>query len=274
MKVDLGAKEHSIVSTAFAVGFNRNITPEEVASLQPVVDSLKIELPQVQEILSAKVEVQPGGSSHTQNFIKSGLSLQCHARDGSVEWKLAVSDDHIIVQCFKYTRWLNVWDKAKSYLGSVLTGLRVAAPSLKLTAATLTVTDNFSMNCHSEDYDYTALFSKNCPYLTRNMEKVGPDWHVHQGWFEFLKGAAAGRMLQQLNLGSLGHDSRVVVTIEHVISFRLASPILMGDLGAAATNSVDTYFQRGHSENKTILKKLLNDGMAARIQLNVEKNHD
>jgi hypothetical protein len=242
------------------------MTPDEVAAMQPAIDSLDNELPVRIEVANARIDLQDGhGQAQTQ---RAGQVRQRLAPDGRPQWQLNASEDHLMVQCTEYHQWRSEWQRARRYLQIMCTPLAEAAPGMGVVALVHSALDRFVFNGDPDSYDHRVLFQEDCRYLTPQIVDSGAIWHIHQGWLESMEIPIRGRLLQLVNLGSVVESGRAVTSIDHGIHYQFANPEpLSVFFGPAAHRVPDTFFEDAHRRNKDLLISTLQDDALEQIGL-------
>ena len=139
--------------------------------------------------------------------------------DASQAWVLQAQGNLLLVTCFDYTNWRDVWARANRYLTTMI---RAVTTPIHLAEVGFQVVDKFICpeGGDRSKYDVNEVFVEACPYLTSKVKTSGHFWHVHQGWFEETEGLETeeARTLHQLNLTN-GEEQleqvRIATTIDH-----------------------------------------------------------
>ena len=111
-------KAHSIVETVFFIQFNKPFSDSTKSKLIAIGDDLKDQLPKSNLInkTAFKFDMSALNNSSVNEIEVVGIELQKTNDDGSLSWMLRIAEDIISVHCLDYTRWDDVWEKAKYYL--------------------------------------------------------------------------------------------------------------------------------------------------------------
>ena len=150
------------------------------------------------------------------------------------------------------------------YITAVLAPVSLAGNPVMATS--LQFIDRYTFNGESGDAKAELLFVKDNEYISARCFTAGSLWHCHTGWFDSPN--PAGRVLNQLNVGSSVVDQASTVTIEHRVTLHLSTPrqsfeaLLDPPDGSLSLGvALDTL----HDKNKSILGVILQPEMIARI---------
>ena len=273
------AEHNAIEAVAFVVVFARDFTPREAEFLLSLEASLKDELPAVLRVNDMVINIVDGPNASpmsSQGQQLTGILLQHFREDGRPDWALRATGNRVIVNCWKYTRWNEVWPKARRFLLAALN--LVAADSNGIAQTGLQVVDKFIYDKlpGPEDYTIGEIFRDECPYLTQQARAAGQLWHVNQGWFgeSTVKDIYGGRTLHVLNLasGAIG-QTQLVTTIDHLAQTDFAGNVLPVSAMTSPARSdrsgalVDDLFTWKHKVNRTVLLASLTDAKRQAIGL-------
>lgn len=260
------ADSNAIEAVAFAITLSRVFTPREVESLSTIETLLKDDLPHAVKVSDFLVNVdagsQQGPAVSFQQQSASGILLQKNSASGRAEWALRAAAETIVVNCWNYTSWDEVWPKAKKYLSSAIAAACVDQQLYAVSLATQVI-DKFIYEDSGSSVDYSVdeVFSQDCPYLTPMARNSGKFWHVHQGWFDDAADLR-GRVLNVLNISS-GEPAPSVLhtTIDHQCVTQFRSPVEISSLLGRDSISdcvLDHMFGIHHSMNRQMITRALN----------------
>lgn len=271
------AGSNAIEAVAFVLTFAREFTQAEIEFLLSLQEKHKAELPSFLKIqgltvnLADSTEKKPTVMHQTQKF--TGVLLQHFQETGKPDWALRVSNNIIVVNCWLYTRWDEVWPKAKKLLLSA--SQVVDSDSNGITSMTMQTVDKFEYDGIPSSYSITDVFNAESPFLTKKAIGAGTQWHVHQGWFENLaeQGDQGLRRLNVINLASALHNEKLVSTIDHVGKIDFLNGVLPAREISSPSDLppndliIDQIFNELHEGNVNVLLQTLSSEMLNSIGL-------
>ena len=263
---------NAIDEIAFVVLFKENFDRSTIEKIKELHSSLSAELTHIEPIKVMQVKVDSAaGESSTAFSQLSGYKLfkPSITKQGRFDWSLIVEGNNIVVGCSAYSRWNEVWPKARGFLEQAVT--RIHGSGNAVVEIGFQCVDRFKTDIRSEaDYHVDQIFNSDSSFLTRAVfEKNQVAWHVHQGWFvESADSLRTG--LVNLNISTNLADMHIT-TINHVVKTKRTDGALVdtGELfNSDLSNSyIDLVINRAHSLNKEILLNLLNEDMLQKIGL-------
>lgn len=266
------AQHNAIERMAFGLVCIRDFSSADLERMPDLHARFKDQLPKFETTQAVVLNVVPAAVSPVVNK-QAGALMTAFSRDGTgrPEWELRVEANQIVVTCHDYTRWSEVWPKAHLFLQAAAQLLHSADNGVQEIA--LNVIDRFVCPPIDapETYSVWAVFRGDCPHLTKQVTTVGPNWHVHSGWFEdaahLLPGA---RVLHQVNLsGVLLQDRGARMTIDHRALLRNGSapvPLAVAVVADGATESlVGRAFNALRERNMEVIKQTMNDEQLAAV---------
>jgi uncharacterized protein (TIGR04255 family) len=260
-------ERHAIAEVVFQLVLDQNFSPKGIQSLIDTHAKWKDDLPRLN--VHTPIEIPLLGSEGSGVVSLSGgspggVSFEAMKRDGSLEWRLQALGNSLTVNCLDYSRWPEVWARAKSYLQAV--SQMICESGVAFRQCLLQYVDIFEWRGPVENYHATSLLKADSRYLPESIWAYGPLWHLHQGWFSLL---ADGRVLNRINLdGVQVNDDRYQVRIDSYLSIEFRSPIKIADRLAEDWPQVDEIFTKLHGLNKELLSNLIVDEVQQRIGLN------
>lgn len=268
------SEQNSIEAVAFVVTLERVLLEREVESILTLEGILKDDLPRVAKVSDVHVNLSeddgPQSVSMQQQKV-AGIMLQKVREDGRPSWALRVAGTNIIVNCWEYTRWAEVWPIAKRYLLAALKLIEV--DGVAVTNVITQNVDKFLYEKNSEkEYCLSELFRDDCPFLTKKSRNCGSLWHVHQGWFEQTNDEQGARLLNVVNIANgVAGPSELVTTIDHQAQTQFTDgPISISDLvreADAQESLLSNIFESHHKLNRDVLMEMLQDEKLAAIGL-------
>jgi hypothetical protein len=264
-------EKNAIESAAFAIVLTELLDQECVAAMSAAAHSFAQDLPGTAATSSVFLQPGPGVTINIEGMSPQGGVNRFLARpDGVRSWQVQAEGATIVVMCRDWSRFSEVWSRARRYL----LGLVGALPrDIQVAEVGLQVVDKFVYPVGGDQTSYmiSEIFREDSPFLTKKAFEAGILWHVFQGWFA--QGATrSGRILNQLNLSStetFEQGSRLVTIIDHRITFQPRSAsfhvkALMEEKGDG-TSELDGLFDELHASNIELIRDLLNNEKLASI---------
>lgn len=264
--------KNAIDQIAFVIVFKKPLVDRDLLELLGLRDDLSQELPDFKKIDVVQMAMDPsnprlpvsklGGMSYGKKSIKN---------ESRFEWSLRIENNNIIVACSEYTKWLDVWVKAKEYLNLALEKCDVSGnPVVELVFQCM---DKFINSEHPDNYTIEDVFDINSDYLTKHVALHSPKaWHINQGWFqELLDGQI--QSLNNLNLNAQIIDAQPHETIiSHVIKMKKVDTPEIDNVGIlnggdSSVGYLENAMKAAHILNKSVLLDLLHADMAKTIGL-------
>lgn len=262
MAFEPASGDHAIIEVVFGIALSRPFSPNEIDRVAKSHGRWKAELPRLSRMGSVPFFVgEMPAHSGIQIPASSGISFERIKPDGTLDWRILVENSNVFVNCLSYTRWSEIWPRARDYLIDVI---NIAEASDCLIAGnTLQYIDLFRWQGNVNDYRADAII-KLGDHVPRSIIDKGPFWHLHQGWFE---PADNGRILERAQIDAFSEDGMPVVKIDAYMQHQLASFYTLSE--AVDNGWFVTTFEEMHEKNKKLLRSFLNDDIAGRIKLDV-----
>jgi hypothetical protein len=247
---------NAIEAAAFVIVFDRSFTEKEQNKLLSLQKELADDLPVFQIAPTFDVKEQ-------MVFTKTGVVLKKIDEDGKDEWVLRTLSNQISIICTSYRRWETVWSKAEKYL--LATAQKLDLENLKIEAVVLQYADKFVGD--AADYHIHDVFAKKNKYLTKQAEKAGRSWHVHQGWFEAQNDSE--RVLNVLNLTTNAEQEKVISRIEHEGHIQYAPEMRVAkNFFDSKTKEYEKTFAFLHQNNKNVVSSVLSEEQKTNVGIN------
>lgn len=253
--------DHAIVEAVFGLAFSRPFTPAEIDRIISRRELWRDELPKMARtsqfdiiVGEGPVTIPPPGGG--------GVTFERVNPDGTLNWRLRVDQSVILVNCLEYTRWSDVWPRAKRYFEEVC---RAAdATDLRLTSLLLQYVDVFGWDGDPEDYDASMLVDASTGFVPSSVLKRGSFWHLHQGWFDQVP---AGRRLERVHIDAV-HDEndRPIVKIDSFLQLSMTEQRNVVTYFDDAT--LETIFSELHLRGKQLFREIIRDEVCQEIGLN------
>jgi len=252
---------NAIDVTSFVVAFEQPFTPDEVNKFVGLEQSLKKEFPSfnIMSNVSFTFKQNLNGQPVVENpssGIPNGVLFQKFRGDGKVEWSLQVIGNQIIVNCCNYTRWDEVWEKAKKNIIRIISILE--NKSNKVAFICLQVMDKFIHN-DIESYSYEDIFDEDSHFLNNHIKECDYFWHIHQGWFENKEKS----QLNIINITTGAENGNVITLLDNNQRIIFENGMYV----EAFKEKIDEVFPVLHENNKKLLKNLLSNVALERVGL-------
>lgn len=253
--------DHAIERVVFTLELNRPLS--EIASKR-IADrhhEWRHELPAMTRPEGFEFEI---GLEGVRTNRVPGVAFAFLQPDGSPVWALKAQGNEIAVECRRYSRWNKVWTKARNLFSMVLPHARDDHETYQVSKAHLVVQDAFLSP--SSNYNLEELFSGS-RYVPTHIFGMGPDWHVHTGWFEAEDKA---RILHNFNLDGVSSshmpnlDGLNRVSIMHLLQWIPEAPV---SYNRPDLDWLDRVMETLHQKNKDRIGDILTKEMVEKIAL-------
>lgn len=261
---------HAIVEVVMFVEFAPPFGESTVRKLINIEHDLKEDLPGAKPVEFSVFSFGPDRGVQMARPRTIGVELQRVRPDGSLEWMLRTTENAISVHCLDYSRWNNIWARAKGYLDKAFRHLE--GSDSFIASVGLKYIDRFVCNGDPEQSRLQDLFRKETDLICKRAFSTGPLWHCHSGWFEDLR---ISKGLNQLNLDAAltnikGHR-KLVITVDHNAVAQIpqenSSLSLLKGTNGSDDFSFDAIMEELHERNNAVMAELLSEQMARRINL-------
>ncbi|WP_175627086.1 MULTISPECIES: TIGR04255 family protein [Oxalobacteraceae] len=265
---------NSIEAAAFVLGFRREFNAGEIQKFQSLKETFKDDLPSFEMMSGFSIGVQAGDVPPAISMAVNGILLQNFLPNGKPSWALRVFQNNIVVSCFAYDHWADVWAKAKDILRRTVQVIYNSDNPISMLS--LQMVDKFVYDSEPEKYDINDIFNSESTYLTKHVVEAGALWHVNQGWFADIKMFDSDlKHLNVLNVmsskippngtleGIVDHLSQIVFDEKSLNSLNtqdnvFADPVL---------TRIEEVFSVFHEGNKTVLQGVLSKQKLEKIGL-------
>ena len=268
-------KAHAIVEVVWFIQFLGQFPKGALIKFSSLKEELADDLPKFSEMQKLSFAITPQGSVAQQDL--GGLEFQRIKKDGSLEWMLRIQDNSISVHCLDYSRWVNSWREASTYLYKALG--KIEGPELPISLVGLKYIDRFVYDGSTDQFDISHLFQINSELLFSKAFTAGPLWHCHTGWFDDVDGSNL-QCLNQLNIDAtyttIAGQRKHTTTIDHNALVRFPPgddnhlQVIVGDSPNNETR-LHKIMDTLHTKNKKILGSLLTQDVSERILLKAEE---
>ena len=267
---------HALVESVFYLNFAPHLDEGQLRLLGNPFPELSDLLPEHNPLKSIQLKLDQTGSQSVSES-PAGAEYSRLRSDGLNEWVVRIEAQALSIHCLEYTRWDEIWPKAKKIMLVVLERI---ASGTTISAIGLKNIDRFDFSGTEEQYDISGLFNLQSPKIPAEVADKGPLWHAHLGWFHNiaadndLQGDAI-QTLNQLNLA--GSKERTPSGSKYFVSID-QNLMLRGEAEDQLTvankdhDYIDNVFRAFHQLNKDTLGELLTEPMRKRINLRRKRN--
>ncbi len=263
-------QDHSLNEVVFALQFAQDLSEDQLQTLLAGgVDGLPHKESRKSYAFEMRdEEIQTSKATPEVTEVRLSHPLD----DGTADWRLRVTRSFASLSCFCYSRWSEVWPRAREILQSAAEIL--VTPETPLQVIGLQYVDQFIRETDAEDYRSADLFQENSPFLTQQVIQTGPLWHLHQGWFQDPSASTPqepsnpSRILHRLNINASQLDSYHHTSISHQMALEF-------EAGVPTTNALvegdpallDRVMDELRAANRTALEGLLSASVQTRMSL-------
>lgn len=257
--------EHAISEVVFGLTFSRPFAPHELDRVAKSHNEWQDELPRLSrtgggfEIVFGQVGAPLSGFP----TVVGGVSFERIKPDGTLDWRVLVDQNNVFINCLSYTRWADVWPRAREYIKRII---QIAGASENLVSGSiLQYVDIFRWTAERTSYNLSEILSAG-DHVPRSLFDKGHLWHLHQGWFELDEN---GRILERIHIdGVEDQNSTPIVKLDTYMHHQLATFYTQSE--AVNNGWLESTFDSMHNKNKWLLGSFITPQLAKRIKLNVE----
>ncbi|WP_164832425.1 TIGR04255 family protein [Sinorhizobium meliloti] len=257
--------EHAIVEVVFGLSFARPFSTHDIEIIAKNHDRWKDQLPRMSRSQALQLifgDAPPPAEIQVPSA-SGGIIFDRVKPDGTLDWRLKIEGNAIFVNCLSYTRWADVWPRARAFMHDAC--MLMHTKGNPVAGAILQYIDVFEWRDRSKAYDAAELLHPNSLQLTVARRAMNHLWHAHHGWF---RGSEKGRYLERLHIDSVQNEEAVpIIKIDTYIQLQLSSP--WSAEKAFGDDLVDIEFDDMHRQQKHLLLEVITPEMAERIKLHV-----
>lgn len=256
---------HAIIEAVFGFQLARNFNQGEVDALIVAHDKVfKNDLPRVNRTQVLFLGAMPANVQITPPV--AGVAFDAIKKDGGLEWRLRAEDNSLLVNCLDYSRWSQVWPKAREYLRAASDIL--LATDNTIAGVLLQYIDVFCWDGPLANYNVAELLDANGAHVPKSVLGCEPLWHLHQGWYRTDNLPAPGRLLERVHLDAVLDEKGIpVVKVDTYMMLELAGQQNNVATFGGGAPMADRVFDDLHKANKSLLKSFLTSDMAKKINL-------
>lgn len=259
---------HAIEQVAFALQFDAALSDDLIAQLEKAGSDFGQDFPRRAVLQGIEVSFGPAAAPAGAPRSVSGIVWQRFRDDGNAEAELRCERAQVTFRTLTYTRWEQVWQRARRFLVAVLPiYTRGARPN----AVSLSYVDKFIWKGPIETFNRAALIRADSPYVAPHVYEVSDQWHCHTG--SFTRPTSRTKRLLNVNIDVLneggGAETQRVVAIATILTDFLNQPGYDETLIAPdnAMRVCDTHMDELHLFAKNVLGKIVTEDTARRIEL-------
>lgn len=260
------AGRHAIKGMAFSIEFAAPLSEATVAALGRLQEVHKNDLPRHVRMHSVTFDFAKMGTPGQARMAPQGpFTLSKVLPNGEAEISFSVTHEGLSVSCSVYSRWNEMWAKARRLFKSAADIIQAEAI---VATAVLNYLDKFDWDGDIDKADTSQLLKADSIYLTPRVSKELGQWHCHQGFFEWGDNPVTHAQLINVNLDKKYVDS--AITLEITTLHRCAlngEPLRLADALGAENSALDKLMDQMHAKNKAILNDVLTPEMVGKIAL-------
>lgn len=260
-------EKHAIQEVVFALTFNRAVDERGMQTLLSEHQKFKTDLPKAErgEVFQFAI----GAAHAAPPTVTRPMVFSAFKRDGSIDWRMAIEENAVSVNCLTYTRWDDVSARAIGLLRHVATGL--ASSGLLVTGSALQYVDTFKWTGKTDDYRRDMLLRNGSRFIPAALidSPSDPMWHLHQGVLTptSIQGLA-GKLLDRVHMDAVLENGNYIVRIDSLLRFEFGKPPAMREaLFDKSGGFIHMVVNDLHKRNKAILVEYLAPELAVKIGL-------
>jgi len=259
-------RNNAIKIAAIAIEFSdvfKESDYQNAISLYHKDKELVTELPRKQ--LQEAVTFQVNSPQAFQNQALGGVIFDRLAPNGLQEWAITMRHNSFIITCSEYSRWDEIWLKAKSFIEK----FTIIIKDMNVSAAGIEYVDEFYIN--EEDPTWKEfLFKTNNKYLPSNINELNDLWHSHHGYFSNEGYLNELRTLTKIETDYVPEESDIGKTKISIKSHhRSELQNLQTTTDFISTGTFESMVVGNHVMNKRIMVDLLSDNILEQISLGI-----
>lgn len=242
---------NAVKVVAFALKLEENFTFEALSAVIEQLrcnDFFKKEFNNINDQVEVSLTIGSDGSVQHNQSMNGIVFEKKDNEDSQPSWVVSINKDSILVNCFQYTRWKNIFPKSESIISEVFKIIG----SKNIETITLEYLDEFEILDVSSDW-IKSLFKQDSEYLLKNIFECRNFWHINYGYFRDIDGLGES-ILDNLFINYFAdeHDSlknKVHVRAQHKLG-----------LNEEYDNAnISRYFNTIHEHSKSIFENIIHD---------------
>lgn len=242
---------NAVKVVAFALKLEENFTFEALSAVIEKLrcdDFFKKEFNKINDQVEVSLTIGPDGSVQHNQSMNGIVFEKKENEDSQPSWVVSINKDSILVNCFQYTRWKNIFPESESIISKVFKIIG----SKNIESITLEYLDEFEILDVSSDW-IKSLFKQDSGYLLKNIFECKSFWHINHGYFIDIDGLSES-ILNNLFINYFAdeHDglkNKVHVRAQHRLG-----------LNEEYDNAnIARYFNAIHEHSKSIFENMIHD---------------
>jgi uncharacterized protein (TIGR04255 family) len=259
--------KHAIQEVVFVLTFSRPFKGDEMKRFEDAHHLWEGDLP---KLIQEQVVSLMWGSGPPPQLEPPvpGRMFERYKSDGTQAWRLRANNNWLAVNCLAYTRWADIWGRARTLLQQ--SSDVISSEDSLVVGLALQYVDAFIWEGDIEQYDLRELLREDSEFIPRSLWGRGPTWHLHQGWFRMTELPEVGRrLLERMHLDALSQNEVYVVKFDNTLRLDLRDGVAPRGLFTGQDALIDLVFEQLHAENKRTMAGYLSDPIKERIGLDV-----
>ena len=250
-------QQHAIAEVVFGVTLARPWEPRELAQIEAGHEAWREVLPRMSKVQSQQLLLndQTGLPSLLP---QPGLVFESFQPNGEVAWRLACQANTMFLNCLVYSRWAEVWGKAREIMAQVA-AVGMEEHEQGVLNLQLQYIDIFEWDGPIESYDSRELVREDSDFISNKIAagNIGHLWHHYSGWFETWDEPTPGKILNRVHIDAVEtDDGKPFVRFDAVLRKDFVSPLSVATLVQGPT-VVDEIFTTLHEKNKNLMADYL-----------------
>jgi len=257
---------HALEQVAFVFQVDHPIDDARYLEVRGAAAGVATDLPGRAELQGFKLSVGAQGALGLGPSMGNQFSRT--RPDGAVEGELRIDRTSATFRTMIYTRWEEVWAKARSYFDAIVP--RYLGPG-RISGISLNFVDKFVWTGAPAACRPSLLLRPGSRYVCPHVYEVDDLWHSHTG--AFLRADRQTKRLLNINIDYLDENlptgSRRIVVVTTVLTDLMNQagfdPLEVGE--TALLGVFDDHMQQLHAFGKMAFGNIINDEMSRRIAL-------
>ena len=247
--------KHAIDVMALAVEWSHPLKADELISIAQSArknETLMAFLPTEKRFPGFEVKIEEQAASVVSSNVEIVDFIQ-NSPDGHQTWALSLRPEFFSCACSLYTRWAEIKPQTLKILKTVASAVNTSNSKIK--AFGLQYSDTFK--CKKEDgLLLNELIRKNSSIIPSSALRRKSLWHSHNGWYSNCE--SGHRVLNIFNIELVEDNELLILKIngQHRIQ---AIEFQTGTNKELELDSIETFADQLHIENKLALQNLLSD---------------
>ena len=265
----LFSERHAIAEITFALQITPQITHHDRAMLLQAHSKWRKFLPDVVNVQSVGFSIGTPLGQPPPPPPPPPIQFVRGQTGGSLEWRLHAAEGNVVINCLAYTRWHDVWKRARTLFTNVS---KILPNETAISSASLQYTNVFPWDkTTDEGYNVRKLLNENSPRVPAAILECGPYWHLHQGWFSQVDELPEiARALDRTHMGGTDdpkNGRQVKFESLHRLDFTADATPRFRKAFRSDSTTIDSHFDFLHKRAKASLSDYLAAGLRERLGL-------